>query len=117
MPVDHYAMEFGTVQVDIGRRAGKTEYITRNAKPGDLIVTFNALVKRDLEEAMKREVEIVTANKLIQDLHRMRGDIFRNTYARIYVDEPSLVFRDISRDELYSKLAKNYHQTFVLLGR
>lgn len=105
----HYAAWFCTVSCDIGRGAGKTEYIKRHATEGSLVVVPNdemaaALYgrKTPFTVCSARQVQRVAAER---------------HFKTIYVDEPAYVFRAIERVQFYHCLAVDgMEQTFVLLG-
>jgi hypothetical protein len=103
-----WAMSFATVRCDVGRRSGKSTLIKSRATDRDLIVVANELVRRT-SFADAGGVTVVTPSRVDAT---GKGKRFRT----IYVDEPSLVFRSIPQRHLYSALARDSEQTFILLG-
>ena len=104
-----WAMKFCTVRCDIGRGTGKTEYIKRRATKSDLVIVFN-------DEACSRiaseiSCPIIIANQLERKIMRME-----NRFNTIFIDEPELIFREISQQRLYALLVYDYYHTFILLG-
>ena len=104
--VIHYAANYCTVICDLGRRMGHTEYIRRKAKKGCLVVTPHKVVFGEAQ------FDIVSAIEVGEGV--MIGKL---PYQTIFVNEPSNVFKDITREDLYRQLArKGVEQTFILLG-
>ena len=107
MGLVRWLREFGTVHVDIGRRAGKTTYISKRVAAVDVIVIPHATFARSYAASPGWRL---TPDSLwgpgVIDLHPRK----------IYVDEPTLVFQNISPFEMYRLLAWDPDQTFVLLG-
>ena len=109
-----YAREFGTVHVNCGRRAGKTQYIVDHATDKDLILVSNVSHKKLFKEAFTQALTV-------HDLNHACG--FPDP-VNIYVEDPSYIFKGAlqgnlrisNMTDLYKKLAKNYNQTFILLG-
>jgi len=102
-----YAAERATVQVNPNRQAGKTEYIKSRAKAGDLIVVHaREFIHSYVDCGTEAEVRMVS---------ELRADESR--YNKIYIDEPWLVFQNVSRGKFYSSLCKDADQTFIFLGR
>ncbi len=116
----HYASEFCTIAVDVGRRIGKTQYIKDHANAESLIVVANQAQRDDLDRAFSKNnvhPTIVTASMLDHNEFRSRKNY--NSFAKIYVDEPKLVYRYIHHDDLYlacTHKQQPYSQTFILLG-
>lgn len=101
-----WALEFCTVRCDIGRRTGKSEYIKARAKDGDLIIVQNFKTKLHLFSKVPCDVETPKT---------LRGNKLKR-FGTVFVDEPSLVFRVMSPNDLFTLLAHDSEQTFVMLG-
>jgi len=100
-----WALDFCTVRVDVGRRAGKTSYLLNTARRGDLVVSGYPLDK-DLTEAA-----VVTPESLSSVLRTCQE------FNTIFIDEPAQVFRQIRKVTLYEMLVvPGKEQTFILLG-
>ena len=102
-----FAREFCTISCDIGCQTGKTVYIKRRAKEGDLVVVFNKAIR----SAMFRDAgcEVITAQQLGNAASLPR-------FSTIYVDEPKFVFNREVHSKFYDLLAHDRDQTFVVLG-
>lgn len=100
--IEVWVQEFCVVSCDVGRGSGKSEYIRRRAKEGDLVVTFGEREFRDVPFQVLTGVQV----------YRVDGQRF-NT---IFVDEPGLVFREITRETLFGLLTHDREQTFIMLG-
>lgn len=107
MPREAWAREFCTVRCDIGRRTGKSDYILRCAKPGDLILVATMQLRHTVFN--HAPCAVLTAGQIALDRQCEH-------YNDIYVDEPSLVFDRLSPHTMYSCLAHGGEQTFLLLG-
>jgi len=106
--VTHLAMEFHTVRCDIGRRSGKSEYIKRRAKHGDLIVVARDPMKTIYRDA---QAEVLSAAEISEDTTA------EFSLDRVFIDEPRLVAEVSNLAHLYSVLAReNSRQVFILLG-
>ena len=104
----NFATEFCTVCVGISRRTGKTEYIKTRATKNDLVIVPNEQLKKCLYNEAKSPV--VTARSIVE---WSRG---KQTPRMIYIDEPKLVFKVESLENIYRTLFNNEAQTFVLIG-
>jgi hypothetical protein len=111
-----WARDWCTIHCDMGRRSGKTSWVKHTAKKGDLIVTpIWDLAERqypdwlDNRKGNKDHPTVTTARCLKTD---SKGKEF-NT---IFVEEPYLVFHDMSVEEFYQLLATRKDQTFIMLG-
>ena len=102
-----WAKEFCVVACDIGRRTGKSEYIRRRAKAGDLVVTMNLAART----AMFRDVkcEVLTAQQLERETKARK-------FNTIFVDEPAVILDAAGRDKFFGLFVLNGEQTFVMLG-
>ncbi len=106
----HYAMEFCTVKVDVGRRTGKTEYVKRRADEYSLVIVHN----NNLTKGYPDHIIVVSITELVGHNGVFFGRIKPRT---IYIEEPQMVFRTIPQHELYYRLVDEiYDQTFILLG-
>lgn len=104
-----YAEWFCTVSCDIGRMAGKTEYIKRHASDGCLVVVPNDAFAAALY-GRKTPFTVCSARQVQRIAAKSR-------FHTVYVDEPGSVFRAIDREKFYHCLAVDgMEQTFVLLG-
>lgn len=106
-PVE-WATQHATVRSDIGRQTGKSEYIRRRAKPGDLVIAFSLEIRAAKFERMP--CTVITAKELAG------WSIAPERFQTIYVDEAALVFGTASAAHMYLALAQGYDQPFVLLG-
>ena len=104
------AMDMCTVVVDPGRRSGKSSYIQcRAPRDSVVIVPHRALLRYSSGNYLT-----ITAEELLHSDRRLNG---RNP-SIVYVDEPALVFKTISKYDLYSKFCNTGRTPlFVLLGR
>jgi hypothetical protein len=110
-----YAFEHCTVQLNIGRHTGKTEYIKRNAVEGALVVVPNEVMRREFLRSIKDStskayvVNASTTEHLINDLSHRKFNF-------ILIDEPSLL-SDEAISAIYQFTAKaDLDQIYVLLG-
>ncbi|MGO1069225.1 hypothetical protein [Lysobacter sp. CA199] len=104
-----WARHHCTVQLDIGRRCGKTRYIQERADRSSLVVVPNRAMASALHPG--RKYPTVAAG----DLRRWMRD--RPKPARVFIDEPRYVFERLPAESLYELLADaSIDQTFVLLG-
>lgn len=109
-----YAMAEATVQGNVGRQSGKSEYILRNATADDLIIVpAEAQLHSQFRAAPCR---VITAGELERRYLSRNRMPPGERYRTIWIDEPYAVFRQLSRDELYYQLARDREQTFILLG-
>ena len=106
-----YAMEFCTIRCDVGRQVGKTKYIKDRAGDGDLVIVANENMKHLFMNDMCGHPMVMTP----RDIHHGPSNDIR--FSRIFIDEPRMVFKHISQDELYTILCHGGEQTFILLGR
>lgn len=104
-----FAMEFRTVSVGASRRSGKTEYIKRRLRPGlDVCLVASARMRDALFED-RRDI-IVADSTIVRQLQE------RHAIERVYVDEPSLVFRTFSARAIYGALMSHKPKLFIHLG-
>lgn len=104
-----WARHHCTVQLDIGRRCGKTQYIQERADRSSLVVVPSRAMGSALHPG--RKYPTVAAG----DLRRWMRD--RPKPMRVFIDEPRYVFERLPAESLYELLADaSSDQTFVLLG-
>lgn len=104
------AMDMCTIAVDPGRRSGKSSYIQYRASRDSVVIVPN----RALLRYSSGNYLTVTAEELRHNDHRLTG----RYPSIVYVDEPALVFKTISKYDLYSKFCRAGRvPLFVLLGR
>lgn len=113
----HYAREYCTIHLNIGRQSGKTTYIIENATKNDLIVVCNrAMHDYILDQSWHKQGRAPTLNIFVASAHI--DNLLGREFQTIYVDEPTHCFEKIKRMKLYeataSKVVEN--QTFILLG-
>lgn len=104
-----FGSDFCTVRADIGRRSGKSEFITRMAQqiPNSKIVVANLVVKRMI---FHRDPRCLVPNDLLlQDNDKFSAKV-------VFVDEPSAVFYEMPVSTLYRVFQNDGDTTFVLLG-
>jgi hypothetical protein len=131
-----FAVDFCTVRFNIGRRVGKTRYIEEHADDHSLTIVANHHIRRNLRNTKGM---IFTAHEIdsgglhIQnqtryldgdskfsgvDHYKSDGKIFE--FTRVYVDEPSFVFKDknhmLDIYHIICRLNRNTTPTFILLG-
>lgn len=109
MHPEMFAAEFCTVRADIGRRAGKSEFIRKNmTAPSTALVVAEDQWKSMLYPGVPN---VYAARELLmQD----RGHYNAST---VFVDEPSIVFRNMPESTLYRVFTDHGRApTFVLLG-
>ena len=111
-----YAKEFCTIRLDIGRGVGKTNFINKHAKKGDLIVTYNSksvFHREHCESDFEYDVISLYGN------NDMCHKLSKKNYTNIFVEEPSIIsssYPDFIKD-LYNFLVDpNIEQTFIILG-
>jgi hypothetical protein len=104
------AMDMCTVAVDPGRRSGKSSYIQCRARRDSIVIVPN----RHLLRYSSGNYITLTAEELLTDSYRLKG----LRPSTVYVDEPALVFKTISKYDLYEKMCRADNiPLFVLLGR
>ena len=111
VPVVEYLAESGTVRVGTGRQTGKSHYAASHAGIDDCIIVPNGDMERSLRELPVR-------GGIMCDVLRAEDVLTQPTkrYATIYIDEPLFVFRNVAYRDIFTKLAFDADQTFVLLG-
>ena len=105
-PIAIYAADCRTVRCDIGRRSGKSAYIKSRASENDLIVVATFYMRQYFSET-KAKIIVPRMLDMISDDRRFKT---------VYVDEPRLVFTQITENDFYRCLAP-YCENFVFLGR
>lgn len=119
--------DFGTVNLNVGRQVGKTNYIATRMTTSDLvIVPYERDVKNyyhkaaDLQDKLFFNSENVYSARIMFDRFNMSGywrgrrDLHEN-WNKVYVDEPNMVFaqRD-SFYEFYDWFGKRCNQVIML---
>lgn len=103
-----FAKEFCTVCIGAHRRSGKSEYIKRNAGVDDVVIVASAAHRLVVYGEMG--FPVVPSSTILE---WATGRCVRST---IYIDEPDLVFKRTSANDIYGALFKDENQTFVLIG-
>lgn len=109
MSPEHYAREFKTVRVDVGRQIGKTSYLTRTAVDGDVILVGKASFVRPLTSNLDVQVHVVSIN--VVDTYPTSILKMHHT---VWVDDASRISQE-KLDMMYAAFASRAFQ-FVLLG-
>jgi len=71
-----FLREFCTVRIDLGRQFGKTSYIQKNARVGDLVVVWNDTCRK--HTPFRKDVTCITSNMPLP---------LGNRYKTIWIDE------------------------------
>ncbi len=108
-----FAEQFCTVQINLGRKKGMTDYIAEAAKSGDLVVvSFPNLISylRNLGCIADRIISI-------RDLLSFCSPVPIDRHDTIWVDNPNDCFYRLGdKTNFYQKTAFDKNQTFILLG-
>jgi hypothetical protein len=107
----NYALNFCTVDVNVGRGTGKTQYIIDHAGPDDLVLVG--------QERFKAHFKAKNSQAIIMCCHEVqncRAPLTR--FKKFYIDEPYMVFpRRQDLHEFYFKSAtEKGDQTYIFLG-
>jgi hypothetical protein len=106
-----------TVHLNIGRITGKTEAIKRLAKRGDVVLVTNEGVRKHLLRNIPPGSEIYAVDIFTPQKFSKYTGLGREYPRTVWIDEPSLVFADVNRYEMYKLLSSDdFNQTFVMLG-
>lgn len=106
-----YAQQFCTVDINIGRGVGKTQYIIDHAGHDDLV-----LVGQDRFKARFKEKN---SDVTILSCHEVQNAIAHLTrFKNFWIDEPRMVFpKRQDLEEFYFRSASSEHeQTYIFLG-
>jgi hypothetical protein len=114
----HWMEEFGTVSLDMGRRAGKSLYIQKRVTKCDLIICINEEAKRHI---FKDCPHVTTAEELFDVFRMVRGpspsfrlprDMYWN---KVFIDDPGLIFKSrYSREDFFNLMANRCNQIIML---
>lgn len=104
-----YALEFKTVQIGIGRQAGKTTYLANAAKKGDLVLVSNVRIAGMLLSTFDIEANVISINTIDSYALQVLG-----MHHTIWVDDASFIAKD-KMDHMYRTFGARASQ-FVLLG-
>lgn len=103
-----FAREFLSVRADIGRRSGKNSYILARAKENDLIISPRRLMNDCFVDA-KAHKTFLPSFFIDEQVKEMKFDT-------IFINEPKLVYENISIDTIFSLASGDINQTFIFLG-
>jgi len=104
----NFSKRYRTVHIDLGRQVGKSVYVHKSAKQGDLVVVSSDATRR----AMLADGALGNVCYPL-DVWKMNGEF----YHRIFIDEPKACF-GAKLDDAFAHLAApcEMKQVFVLLG-
>ncbi len=118
-----FAYEFMTTQIGVARRSGKTRFIASTMlsyrdvpmfKDNALMITYNETSKLDaMNQYGLTDREVATMQQVI------RHQYAEQKYEKIYVDEPTICFRGVSKQEFYSIMIDSNRllfQDFIFIG-
>jgi len=110
LPLNDYLKQFCTIRCDIGRQIGKTSYIKLHSDENSLVIVCDLQPVGCFEHS---NTNVVTVTQIKNGY--LRG---KRLYTKIFIDEPSYVFKDISVDVLYKELAavSSSDTTIIQLG-
>lgn len=108
LPDASFSSDYNTVTCDIGRGAGKSEWIRLRATENDLIVTMDLDTAHASFSKKQTNATVLTAHALCEAKGRRFNTVF--------VDEPRYVFKVFDLTEFYTLLAVDPDVTFVFLG-
>jgi len=107
LSVKTFLEEYGTVNINIGRRTGKTKYIMNHVRENDCIVLPSPNIKVKIY-GKGNHYNFIYLNDLFSDENLPK-------YDRVYVELTNF-FDTFKLDRVYERLAKHPDQTFVILG-
>ena len=113
----HFSHEYQTVAYNPGRQCGKTMLIARNASRGDIVISTNSNMARDLQSKLNffnpsyRTPTAFSVGDIRPDDIRLRG---RSDFDIIWVDNASYI-KDNDKYKLYQIFAGRCNH-FVFLG-
>lgn len=129
LSASEFAIEFGTVKCDIGRRIGKSEYVKRRANTKTLMGYARKWLKPRKSRANTKTLVVVPNQDMAKKYFRLGIDVLtvqqvangatinRKAYETIFIEEPTFVFQIVPAVEVYQHLAKpGVRQVFVQLG-
>lgn len=109
-----FAMEWLTVAVNNGRKAGHSTYIAKHADKRDCVVVATKADKARFIERFLFKGVVVTAG----ELKRAKPNCAYGQWYRVFVDNPTLVLKHISKEGLYSAFVTSTAiPQFILLGQ
>jgi len=117
-----WLQQFCTVQINCGRRTGKTEYIESKVNDKNtLIITYHDASKRKYEEKLSGNISniFVYYSMNVKDRRIINFDLIDlNNIYYVYVDEPKLTFENkyvlFDFYNLFSQCKSE--PTFIMLG-
>ena len=103
--IPQFLRDHATVRINVGLRTGKTTWVGKSAKPGDLVLVRSAL---HVNEFPRTEGVTVAS---INDIHH----IPRKRYSTVFMDDVSWAAQP-TLDSVYTRLGVDHSQTFVMVG-
>jgi len=112
--------EYCTVEINLGRRTGKSYYINKRATRADLVICMNNEHRRHV---FKDCDNIYTAADLGEIMEA--GFFYRRTgiccprdvyWNKVYVDEPQLIFKTKDSREYFFNLMESRCNQIIMLG-
>ncbi len=101
-----FAKEFATVNINIGRRTGNTEYVKIFADENDAVLVPSKKVAARVYPD-EYDFDIIVLREWTQCYYE---------YDHIFVELTNF-FGEINIERMYETFAKNPYQTFIFLGR
>ncbi|MCK5015561.1 MAG: hypothetical protein KAS32_00655 [Candidatus Peribacteraceae bacterium] len=120
-PTKHWAQEFCTIKVDIGRQIGKNKFIYLRADKNSLIIDYNGtqshLTKRVLKEKYNKNVDCFSGLQIHNPTKSRAEYLEGKSYTQIFINEPSFMGID-KWDWIYNDLImrSDVDQTFFFIG-
>lgn len=120
----HYAHEFCTIHLNIGRQSGKTKYIIDNATETDLVIVQNHYHAIDLKQNGCKAKVVGSTNFNYELSERNRGLKNLTAINRVFIDEPKLCFENVTKENIFETVLfyNSFRATiklipiFILLG-
>jgi hypothetical protein len=114
-----FAFEFCTVQINVGRRSGKSSVIAKISQSDDVIITHNQDAAINFRKGqLSTPATVLSAGYIGGQLWLGKNEDWMSRQARrIFIDEPYFVNRVCPLEQIYSQLVSyKLDQTFILLG-
>lgn len=110
-----FARNFATIRVDCARRIGKTQWIKYHSNRCQSMGLSTLVVVPNMRNHL-HEYKHGLDGDIVSALGIEEGEVKDRFFDMIYMDNVDHIFRIVSQDILYGRLAVGMLQTFVLLG-
>lgn len=120
--LNKYLMEHRTAGIILGRRTGKSTYILNHIQNDDLMIVPNYQAIKSLNVfSVNGGIYSIQHGRIIftvatADVLRPSKGHIGKIHNTVWIEDPSIIFSIVKKEDLYQAVGSSSQQVFVMLG-